>query len=293
MTKTTWNLINSRIGYAERKGEEYAAVAHRGDLPIDPFAVARSENPLLKFTTGDFGDAFDGQLEYHRKQNRFLLFLNTKYNSDLAPGDHHPRTRFSMGHELAHYYLDSHRAYLMGGGESHGSESEFKSDAIFEREADAFAAGLLMPSRLFSSVVNKTEPTFDTICDAASVFETSILSTAIRTAQLSHFPCGLACIRQSSLAWMFCSAPLIEAGCYPGDRGTGLPTTAMQAWKESEMRGLSTQPKVSKVADWFRTFGDNQLAQVYVEEHYFSIPIMENMLVLLTIGEDNLMVSKK
>ena len=288
MTKKTWNLINSRLAHAERIGEEYAGVAHDASLPVDPFAIARSEHPLLKFTTGNFHDAFDGQLEYHRKQNRFLLFLNTKYDTDLSPGEHHPRTRFSMAHELGHYFLEPHRAYLMGGGKSHGSESEFKSDTLVEQEADSFAAGLLMPSRLFSPQVNKTEPTFDTIRDAASVFETSILSTAIRTVQLSHFPCGLACIRQSSLAWMFCSAPLIETGCYPGERGAGLTSTAMQAWKQSELGGLSMQSKEGTVADWFRTYDAEGLESISVLEHYFPIPVMSSLLILLTLDEDDL-----
>ncbi|QDU57528.1 ImmA/IrrE family metallo-endopeptidase [Aeoliella mucimassa] len=288
MTKTTWNLINSRLGHAERKGEEVAEVAHQNGLPIDPFAIARSEHPLLKFTLGDFHDAFDGQLEYHRKHNRFLIFLNTKYDIGQFPGEHHPRTRFSMGHELAHYYLEPHRAYLIGGGNSHGSESEFKSDELVEREADAFAAGLLMPNWLFSPRVNKTEPSFDLIQQVASEFQTSMLSTAIRTVQLSHFPCGLACVRQSSLAWMFCSTPLIEAGCYPGERGSNLPETALLAWKEHENGNLSNRTKDGVVGDWFRTYDATSLESTYVCEHYFSIPVMNSLLVLLTVDEDDL-----
>lgn len=288
MTKTTWNLINSRLGHAERKGEEFAQVAHRSGVPLDPFALARSEHPLLKFTLGDFRDAFDGQLEYHRKQNRFLLFLNTKYDTGQSPGEHHPRTRFSMGHELAHYFLEPHRAYLIRGGKSHGSESEFKSDALVEREADAFAAGLLMPSFLFSPRVNKTEPDFDVIQEVASDFQTSILSTAIRTVQLSHFPCGLACIRQSSLAWMFCSNSLIEAGCYPGERGSLPPETALMAWKEAEGGGLTNRTKEGVVGDWFRTYDATSRESIFVYEHYFSIPVMNSLLVLLTLDEDDL-----
>jgi len=288
MKKTTWNLINSRLGHAERLGEDYANVASNDDLPIDPFGVAQSESPLLKYTTGDFRDAFDGQLEYHRKQNRFLLFLNTKYDAKQFSGEHHPRTRFSMAHELAHYYLPPHRAYLMSGGNSHMSKSEFTSDAIVEREADSFAAGLLMPSKLFSPKVNRAEPNFDIICQVASECQTSILSTAIRTVRLSHFPCGLACIQQSQVAWMFCSDSLIDAGCYPGERGCSVPLHTADAWKELEQGRTSTTPKEATVADWFRTYDSDSHDSTVVIEHYFPIPILNSLLVLLTIDEDDL-----
>jgi len=286
MTKTTWNLIDSRLRHAERIGEEYAAIAHTAGLPIDPFSIARSEHPLLNLISDDFRDAFDGQLEYHRKKNRFLLFLNTKYDANLGPDEHHPRTRFSLAHELAHYFLEPHRAYLMGNGNSHSSESEFKSYSVIEREADAFAAGLLMPSRLFSPKVNKQEPSFELIREVAVDFETSILSTAIRTVQLSHFPCGLACIRQSSLAWMFCSTPLIEAGCYPAERDNMPPATATATWKNLEGDGLSTHE--GRVGEWFRTYDTEDRESTFVTEQYFPIPVMNSLLALLTLNEDDL-----
>ncbi len=87
-------------------------------------------------------------MEYHRSRNRFLLLYNTKYDAYLLPGQHHPRTRFSIAHELGHYFLEPHRAYLRRTGKSHPSKGEFLSDRTIEMEADAFAAGLLMPSAL-------------------------------------------------------------------------------------------------------------------------------------------------
>src|SRR4051794_6508579 len=107
--------------------------------PVDLAQVAASEEPLLVLRSGNYRDRFDGQLEYHRRRNRFLLFYNTRYDQPGADRPH-PRTRFSLAHELGHYFLDRHHDYLVLGGTTHGSKSEFFSHVQIEREADAFAA---------------------------------------------------------------------------------------------------------------------------------------------------------
>src|SRR6266849_7687409 len=93
--------------------------------PIDPALLARHEGQL-RLIGDDFRNVFDGRFEYHRSKRRFLLFYNTKY--DFSEGQHHPRTRFSLAHELGHFYIDRHRMYLMTGGSPHGSRGEFTTD---------------------------------------------------------------------------------------------------------------------------------------------------------------------
>jgi Zn-dependent peptidase ImmA (M78 family) len=59
-------------------------------------------------------------------------------------------------HELGHYFLDGHVHSLFGLGQGlHQSESGFTSKNPVEREADAFAAGLLMPKTLFKTALAK------------------------------------------------------------------------------------------------------------------------------------------
>ena len=187
--------------------------------PINPVQVAASEEPLLILKSGDYRDRFDGRLEYHTRRNRFILFYNTKYNG-LAEAGLHPRTRFSIAHELGHYFLDEHHDYLVHGGGSHGSKSEFFSHVLTEREADAFAAALLMPKRLMRPMVNSGELTLRRIDELARHFHTSNVSTAIEAVKLSHFPCALVGIRDGLIAWTFLSQSLREAGCYPRERGS-------------------------------------------------------------------------
>lgn len=123
-----WKTVKIREKKAGDCAAEIVEILRISSPPIDPVAIARTEAPALKLIAGDFKNRFDGLLEYHPRQDCFLLFYNTKYDPALPSGQRHPRTRFSLGHELGHFYLEKHRAYLMQRGPSHKSKSEFQSD---------------------------------------------------------------------------------------------------------------------------------------------------------------------
>ena len=255
--------------------------------PIEPAGVADSEAPLLIVRSGDYRGRFDGQLEYNRLKNRFLLFYNTRYDDPLS-GDHHPRTRFSFAHELGHYFIESHRAYLMKGGSSHGSKSEFFSDLTIEREADAFAAGLLMPKRLIRPMVNAGELSFSRAKEIAGAFKTSIVSTLIRGVQLSDFPCAVVGVRNATIAWSFLSPALKEAGCYPLPTKNPLPSSGARLWRE-----LTASPKPRYecdgiLSDWFRTYDKDHLSEFLIRVEARWISLMGTFLVLLTADEDDI-----
>ena len=114
MTRLEWKATETILERASQAAEDVIVDI---TLPIDPLAVARVEGRrLLRCHGDDFGDAFDGQLKYHASRRCFVLLYNTKYDQGIENG-HHPRTRFSIAHELGHYFLDKHRAYLMSGGD--------------------------------------------------------------------------------------------------------------------------------------------------------------------------------
>ena len=66
--------------------------------------------------------------------------------------------RFNVAHEFGHYFLPGHIDALFGDGQQfHQSESGFTSDDKYEREADSFAASLLMPKLLFNAACGKAD----------------------------------------------------------------------------------------------------------------------------------------
>jgi hypothetical protein len=166
-----------------------AILAERGltEPPIDPFALAQQEG--IRLAPGQYDNCFDGRIQYRRtpRGDRFYIFY-AKENPPLRPAS---RVRYSVSHELGHYFLPAHRNYLLS-GDWYGSQTEFLSARRPEREADWFAAALLMPRRSFISRVQRIRGRCgltELARLAAGVFHTSLTSTAIRYAQLNFAAC--------------------------------------------------------------------------------------------------------
>ncbi len=281
-TKMEWMAEKNRL---LRASNEADAVVERLGLtaPIDPLAIVRSEKPFLRAGGADFGDRYDGMLEYHKSKNRFLLFYNTKYDADVPPGTHHTRTRFTIAHELGHYFLNHHRAYLMRRSKSHQSRGEFLTDVVVEKEADSFAASIIMPTRLARPLVNQSELTVDGIDEIATHFHASPVSATFRCVSLSDFPCAVAGILDGEVAWIFPSEPLIQAGIYP-NKGF-LPANAREAWTDFENGLGDLSEDEGRVRDWFNVYDKEDLKKIHVIEEYMPVNSMGTLLVLLTIDE--------
>ena len=279
-----WTAEKNRLQMA---GREADAIVERLGLkaPIDPLAIVRSEKPFLRAGGADFGNRYDGMLEYHKSKNRFLLFYNTKYEAKAPPGRMHNRTRFTIGHELGHYFLNHHRAYLMRRTKPHLSRGEFLTDVVVEKEADSFASSIIMPSRLARPMVNQAELTVDRIDEIAEHFHASPVSATFRCVSLSDFPCAVAGISNGEVAWIFPSQPLIDAGIYP-KRGF-LPSNAQGPWADFQS-GLGDVAKDEGcVRDWFNIYEKHDLAGIYITEEYIPVTYMGMLLVLLTMDEND------
>lgn len=172
--------------------------------PINPLDIVRSEHPLLRAGGRNLKNRYEGKLKYDRAKNRFLVFYNSKY--DVVPGVHKLRARFSIGHELGHYFIESHRTLLIRpGGSVHESRSEFTANNPIERDADHFAATLLLPTPLVRPRVNQQELTVQRIGEMCDMFQTSLVNTPIRAVRLSQFPCAV--VESAKAPWPRCSSP--------------------------------------------------------------------------------------
>lgn len=285
MADTSWKLEYAAREYAIQKGEELAGTNGFTTYPVDPFVLLRHERQLIHAEGDDFGDLFDGRLSYVGP--RFLLCYNTKYNAWPKRGPHHPKVRFTIAHELGHYYLDNHQRYLVQQKKPHGSLSEFESRSRVEREADCFAAGLLMPKCLLGPRVNcELDATVDTIKAAATDFDVSLTGMMVRWTQVSHFPCATLCIRDGLIQWGFVSEAFRKAGFWRAKRGQ--PSTSrhggaflnangsLTAYREGAGRGFST--------DWIESDGK----RVAVDEFYVVIPYSRCVMIFLAADEEDL-----
>lgn len=287
LTKMDWKEIRNRQEKADDRAAEVLKLLKMREAPIDPLVVAASEIPLLRVKSGDLKNKCDGMLEY-RTKGFFLLLYNTKYDRYAEPGMRHPRTRFSVGHELGHFFIEEHHTYLLRGGKPHGSRSEYSSSLMIEREADAFSAALLMPKRIMEELVNDGELTLENIEAWAAMFQTSLSATARRAVELSHFPSAVVPIRSGATGMCSASNAMIEGGCYPRRSGSTLPATARAAWSAFQAGTIEKTKAQSTVGDWFQTYRPDDQAFLPVFEHYLAIPVINTMLVILTVPEDEL-----
>lgn len=123
------------------------------------------------------------------------------------------RQRFSLAHELGHW--NHHRGKrLVCRAEEIGNSK--RSPA--ERDADTYAADILMPRYMFQSVAqNYKKLTFQTVQALADLFDTSLTATAIRLVEEDHSPAILVCHGLQGRKW-FCQSPSIPERWFPQDQ---------------------------------------------------------------------------
>jgi hypothetical protein len=168
--------------------------------PIDVFAIARKEK--IKLCPTQCASDFCGRLEYLPELGRFLLFY-----PDHPDAESNPRIRFSIGHELGHYYIEEHRERLMR-GEFHSSESGFICEKELEMQADSFASGLLLPERTLTSFLQSKNREFLTLREVLNLAEqcgTSRECAAIRYAKFAEEKCIVVVSRGGSVVYAISS----------------------------------------------------------------------------------------
>lgn len=91
---------------------------------------------------------------------------------------------FTVAHELGHYFIDDHPSAVLVDGK-HLSRSGYISKDRYEREADAFAAALLMPWKLIDPVIRRSAPGFEAIKALSGACESSLVASAIRYCEVT------------------------------------------------------------------------------------------------------------
>ncbi len=144
-------------------------------LPVDPFKIAASRDIEVR-AKPDTDAGVSGMLLRHG--NSFGIFYATHIATEGFQ-------RFSVGHELGHFFLDGHVDHVLPKDGVHVSYAGFVSADTYELEADHFSAGLLMPTAPFKKALAKRSPGLDTVEFMAGLCRASLTATAIRCAELS------------------------------------------------------------------------------------------------------------
>lgn len=151
------------------------------ELPINLDGIIQNERNIRP-RPANYGEKFNGRIEYIRDKKIFILYYPDKIT---------PRVRFSIAHELGHFYIPEHRKLLLI-GKSHNSQTGFISDRELEKEADEFAAHLLIPQKYLDKLLLiKRFLTLKDLLEQANKLQTSITAMAIRYVKATPDRCAI------------------------------------------------------------------------------------------------------
>jgi hypothetical protein len=109
------------------------------------------------------------------------------------------RRRFSIAHELGHWH---HHRGRISSCELGSIETQIVAKSRIEREADDYAAKLLMPAFLFTkSVRARAHRTLGVVAAIAYEYRTSRLATLLRIIDLDLWPCMVVCRPSEGRGW--------------------------------------------------------------------------------------------
>ncbi|QBO59593.1 ImmA/IrrE family metallo-endopeptidase [Chryseobacterium salivictor] len=235
---------------------EYIALQYTEAVtPIN--IIAENERLILIYDKYEKG-TFDGMTVYSNK--KFYVHLNT----DCGNFKDKARGRFTLAHELGHYFIDAHRVGLIKGIlVPHPSITNKKQFDSIEREADYFASCILMPESRFKNDVLRKKFSFNIIKDLADKYEVSLTACAIRFAQIGNHPILIIYAEDGIIKWK------IESDDFPfkwllNDRKVPENTVIGEYFSKSNVRDIYKTEKVWAM-DWFIYVKDYDINRSFYE----------------------------
>lgn len=141
------------------------------------------------------------RVEYEQLEGceAMLIGVGNRAIASIKPSTSRGRERFSIGHELGHWEMHRGKSFRCRVDQP---DQNFSSDKVLEKEADSYAAHLLMPTFMFEPAVKAhIEPSFLELNGLTKIFDTSLLATAMRLVDIDALPAILACYRSTGVRW--------------------------------------------------------------------------------------------
>jgi Zn-dependent peptidase ImmA (M78 family) len=189
----------------QNQAEQVAKDAGFTTLPVDPFRIARDAGIEVKAKPPS-ADGVSGM--FLKVGDKFGILYATHIHSIGFQN-------FSVAHELGHYFLEGHAEAVLKMG-LHASHAGFVSSDKYEREADQFAAALLMPEDAFRLAMRSIGTGLEAVEKLSDIAKTSLTATAFRSTnspEKRSRSCSLPVMR-----WTPVSTPI-------GSRTSNLPSS--------------------------------------------------------------------
>ena len=230
---------------AELIAEEVISDHGINRLPVDPITIAHNRGILVRPKPAHIQGS-SGMLV--RIGNAFGIAYATHIDSDGFKN-------FSIAHELGHYFLPGHVDAVSNTENFHLSQAGFISGDQYEKEADHFAARLLMPQGLFKEAALAADEGLEGVEELSKICKTSLTATAIRYTECVEYPMAIIVSIGNKVSYCFMSEPLKEvSGLAWIRKGQNLPknTITFDFNRDGQrVQDAERDAYVSDLQDWF------------------------------------------
>lgn len=254
---------------------------HCPHTPIEPLKIIQELGITYNF--GHYNDTFDGLLEC--KKGKFHIYCNL----DRVEHAGSPRARFTLAHELGHYFIDEHRNALVNGlVPAHSSFCDYESNNIVEREADHFASNLILPKHRFIKAAKKETIGLQGILSISQKFRTSITSTTIRYIDEALEKAVVIKWDEEGYQWKWISSELFNSGLKKTIESTDDLIKGSATWKimnEHDPFPDEFFSVGSTVSSWFPYIGGGWQKNELIIEEAISLGKFGMLTMLYVDGE--------
>lgn len=236
------------------------------------YKIAKIESIPIYYD--NYEDAFDGMLLYDIDNKDFHIHINI----DNGNRQNSKRGRFTLAHELGHFFLDEHRLGLKQGLlEPHASFHNLNQKSLIEKEADYFASCLLMPKDKFKNYsveyrkqTGNRKFSLHSILALSESFQSSVLSTLIRFGEVGTHEI-FAVVSKDNVAKWFVKSTDFPNWKFKFKIGDVIPSTTVAGEYYTLENRKFTGIESLSADDWFNPPADDDRAnrQMY-EQCFFS-----------------------
>lgn len=229
---------------------------------IDLGATADAESLDVYFD--HYEDSFDGMLVHFDRQ------FHVHINLDKGNTTTSKRGRFTLAHELGHFFIDEHRIGLKHGLlQPHPSHNNLNHTALIEKEADYFASCLLMPEAKYKAFVARKPFSFDLINSISDNFQASMVASILRFVEIGSREFMVVVSRAGLVLW-YSKSYDFPAFAFRFKVGQNLPANTLSA----RYFANPIVPFLSQVEDvdpesWFY-INDSRANKTMYEQCYYS-----------------------
>jgi len=248
-------MIVNKNSFKIKEFAEFVALQY--DEKITPLEkIALEEN--LKIFYDCYEDAFDGMTIYDKE--KFFIHLNT----DKGNHSNSERARFTLAHELGHYFIDTHRVGLKKGLlDAHPSETNKIQYTTIEREADYFASCLLMPEVRFSKDIAGKKFNAGIIDLLKTEYKVSRTACALRFADIGNCPIMVVYAENNTIKWAYSSEDF-PFKCFINDKIVPLNTVMGAYFTNKQTANVFNTEQIFAI-DCFKYVKNEDIRRMFYE----------------------------